>query len=89
MDWKSERSAQKTESRVPQEHEIALDSPGEDGVSESFQLLQIDVGCEHWEQEALPTGSAAWCSVSGASCLVTVFEMMECPRGPYFKDRSW
>lgn len=62
MDWKSERSAQKTESRVPQEHEIALDSPGEDGVSESFQLLQIDVGCEHWEQEALPTGSAAWCS---------------------------
>ncbi|KAM9675524.1 tRNA methyltransferase 10 homolog B isoform 3-T4 [Dama dama] len=62
MDWKSEGSAQKTESRVPQEHEIALDSPGEDGVSESFQLLQIDVGCEHWEQEALPTGSAAWCS---------------------------
>ncbi|OWK01234.1 TRMT10B [Cervus elaphus hippelaphus] len=62
MDWKSEGSAQKTESRVLQEHEIALDSPGEDGVSESFQLLQIDVGCEHWEQEALPTGSAAWCS---------------------------
>ncbi|KAB0357754.1 hypothetical protein FD754_001910 [Muntiacus muntjak] len=62
MDWKSEGSAQKTESRVPQEHEIALDSPGEDGVSESFQLLQIDVGCERWEQEALPTGSAAWCS---------------------------
>ncbi|XP_065763846.1 tRNA methyltransferase 10 homolog B isoform X1 [Muntiacus reevesi] len=62
MDWKWEGSAQKTESRAPQEHEIALDSPGEDGVSESFQLLQIDVGCERWEQEALPTGSATWCS---------------------------
>lgn len=64
MDWKLEGSAQKTESRVLQEHEITLDDPGEDGVSESFQLLQIDVGCEHWEQETLPTGSAAWCSFS-------------------------
>ncbi|MXQ89502.1 hypothetical protein E5288_WYG000930 [Bos mutus] len=62
MDWKLEGSTQKTESRVLQEHEITLDDPGEDGVSESFQLLQIDVGCEHWEQETLPTGSAAWCS---------------------------
>jgi len=81
MDWKLEGSAQKTESRVLQEHEITLDDPGEDGVSESFQLLQIDVGCEHWEQETLPTGSAAWCSVSGTSCQVTGFEMMKCPRG--------
>lgn len=89
MDWKLEGSAQKTESRVLREHEITLDSPGEDGVAESLQLLQIDVGCEQWEQEALPAGSAAWCSVSGASCLVTVFAMVECPRGPYFKDRSW
>ena len=47
------------------------------GVSESFQLLQVDVGCEHWEQEALPTGGAAWCSVSGTSCQVTGFD----PRG--------
>lgn len=62
MDWKLEGSTQKTESRVLQEHEITLDDPGEDGVSESFQLLQIDVGCEHWEQETLTTGSAAWCS---------------------------
>nr|XP_020735668.1 tRNA methyltransferase 10 homolog B isoform X2 [Odocoileus virginianus texanus] len=62
MDWKLEGSAEETESQELQEHELALDSPGEDGVSESFRLLQIDVGCEHWEQEALPTGSVAWCS---------------------------
>ncbi|KAM8801206.1 tRNA methyltransferase 10 homolog B isoform 2-T2 [Rhynchonycteris naso] len=62
MDWKLEGSAQETESHVLQEQEIILEDTGEDGISESFQLLQIDVECEHQERETLPAGSATWCS---------------------------
>lgn len=64
MDWKLEGSAQKTESHVLQEQEGFLEDTGEDGISESFQLLQIDVASELQEGETLPTGSAVWCSVS-------------------------
>ncbi|EPY78656.1 RNA (guanine-9-)-methyltransferase domain-containing protein 3 [Camelus ferus] len=63
MDWKLERSAQKTESHVLQEQEVTLEGTGEDGISESFQLLQIDVECEHQDGETLPTGNAVWCSL--------------------------
>ncbi|XP_029775723.1 tRNA methyltransferase 10 homolog B isoform X2 [Suricata suricatta] len=62
MDWKLEGSAQKTDSHVLQEQEVIREDTGEDGISESFQLLQIDVECEHREGETLPTGSAVWCS---------------------------
>ncbi|XP_057354850.1 tRNA methyltransferase 10 homolog B isoform X2 [Manis pentadactyla] len=63
MDWKLEGSAWKTESPELQEHEVILEDAGEDGISESFQLLQIDVECEHREEgETMPTGSAMWCS---------------------------
>lgn len=67
MDWKLERSTQKTESHVLQEQEVILEDTGEDGISESFQLLQIDVECEHQEGKTPPPGSAVWCSVSVAS----------------------
>ncbi|XP_027472697.1 tRNA methyltransferase 10 homolog B isoform X2 [Zalophus californianus] len=62
MDWKLEGSAQKTDSRVLQEQEVILEDTGEDSISESFRLLQIDVECEHREGETLPAGSAMWCS---------------------------
>ncbi|XP_032274148.1 tRNA methyltransferase 10 homolog B isoform X2 [Phoca vitulina] len=62
MDWKLEESAQKTDSRVLQEQEVILEDTGEDSISESFRILQIDVECEHREGETLPTGSAMWCS---------------------------
>ena len=56
-------SAQKTEAHVLQEPQVILEDAGEEGVSESFQLLQIDVECEHPERETQPTDSAMWCSV--------------------------
>uniref|UniRef100_A0A8D1REE3 tRNA (guanine(9)-N(1))-methyltransferase n=1 Tax=Sus scrofa TaxID=9823 RepID=A0A8D1REE3_PIG len=62
MDWKLERRVQKTESHVLQEEGVTPEDTGEDGISESFQLLQMDVDCEHREEETLPTGSAVWCS---------------------------
>ncbi|KAK2495069.1 hypothetical protein MC885_016501 [Smutsia gigantea] len=62
MDWKLERSARKTESTELQEQEVILEDTGEDGISESFQLLQIDMECEHREGETMPTGSVMWCS---------------------------
>ncbi|XP_007456072.1 PREDICTED: tRNA methyltransferase 10 homolog B isoform X1 [Lipotes vexillifer] len=58
MDWKLEGSAQKTESHVLQEQEVTLEDTGEDGISESFQLLQIDVECEH--REEMTTSNAVW-----------------------------
>ena len=85
MDWKLERRIQKTESHVLQEEGVTPEDTGEDGISESFQLLQMDVDCEHQEEETLPTGSAVWCSVSAASYLVMAFEMMECPRDPHMR----
>ncbi|XP_069330555.1 tRNA methyltransferase 10 homolog B isoform X3 [Eulemur rufifrons] len=62
MDWKLEGSTRKTESPVLQGHEGILEDTGANGISESFQLLQIDVECECQEGETPPTGSAAWCS---------------------------
>nr|XP_012624536.1 tRNA methyltransferase 10 homolog B isoform X1 [Microcebus murinus]XP_012624537.1 tRNA methyltransferase 10 homolog B isoform X1 [Microcebus murinus]XP_012624538.1 tRNA methyltransferase 10 homolog B isoform X1 [Microcebus murinus]XP_012624539.1 tRNA methyltransferase 10 homolog B isoform X1 [Microcebus murinus] len=62
MDWKLEGNTQKTESPVLQGHEGILEDTGANGISESFQLLQIDVECECQEGETLPTGNAAWCS---------------------------
>ncbi|XP_036852496.1 tRNA methyltransferase 10 homolog B isoform X2 [Manis javanica] len=63
MDWKLEGSAWKTESPELQEREVIVEDTGEDGISESFQLLQIDVECQHREEgETMPTGSAMWCS---------------------------
>lgn len=62
MDWKSEGSAQKTESHMLPEQEVIPEDTGEDGLSESFQLLQMDVECEPQERETLPTDSATWCS---------------------------
>lgn len=88
MDWKLEGSAWKTESPELQEREVIVEDTGEDGISESFQLLQIDVECQHREEgETMPTGSAMWCSVSAVSCPITGFEMMGCPRDPCFKVR--
>lgn len=85
MDWKLEGSPQKTESHVLQEQEVLREDTGEYGMSESFQLLQIDVECERQEGETLPTGGAVLCSVSAASCLVTGFEVMGYPRDPVLR----
>nr|XP_008506776.1 PREDICTED: tRNA methyltransferase 10 homolog B isoform X1 [Equus przewalskii] len=84
MDWKLEGSPQKTESHVLQEQEVLREDTGEYGMSESFQLLQIDVECERQEGETLPTGGAVLCSVSAASCLVTGFE-----KNVQRKQRHW
>lgn len=62
MDWRWEGSTQKTESPVLQERQVVLQDTGEDGISESLQLLQIDVECEHRGKETQPLGSAVWCS---------------------------
>ncbi|XP_022356418.1 tRNA methyltransferase 10 homolog B isoform X2 [Enhydra lutris kenyoni] len=62
MDWKLEGSAQKTDSHELQEQEVILEDTGEDSISESFRLLQIDVECEHREGDMLPTGGTVWCS---------------------------
>lgn len=61
-DWKLEGSARETDARVPQEQEAILEDTGEDSVSESFQLRQIDVECERRKGETLPAGSAVGCS---------------------------
>lgn len=66
MEWKLERSAQETQPAVLQEQEGILEGTDEDGVSESFRLLQIDVGCERQGEETPPMGNASWCSVSVA-----------------------
>ncbi|XP_037347693.1 tRNA methyltransferase 10 homolog B [Talpa occidentalis] len=62
MDWKLEESTWKTESRVLWEQEGSPGDTGEDGISESFQLLQIEVECEPQEGETQPTDPATWCS---------------------------
>ncbi|XP_004372305.1 tRNA methyltransferase 10 homolog B isoform X1 [Trichechus manatus latirostris] len=62
MDWKLEGSAWETKSHVLLGQECLLEDIGEDDVSESFQLLQIDMECESQERRSLPTGSASWCS---------------------------
>ncbi|XP_047381700.1 tRNA methyltransferase 10 homolog B isoform X2 [Sciurus carolinensis] len=62
MDWKLEGSVQTTESPELQGQEGILEDLGEDGLSESFQLLQIDVECDCQDREPLPTSSTTWCS---------------------------
>ncbi|XP_004678034.1 PREDICTED: tRNA methyltransferase 10 homolog B isoform X2 [Condylura cristata] len=62
MEWKLEESAWKTEPHVPWRQEGIPEDTGEDGISESFQLLQIDVECEPQEEETQPTNPAMWCS---------------------------
>uniref|UniRef100_A0A8D2DA96 tRNA (guanine(9)-N(1))-methyltransferase n=1 Tax=Sciurus vulgaris TaxID=55149 RepID=A0A8D2DA96_SCIVU len=62
MDWKLEGSVQRTESPELQGQEGILEDIGEDGLSESFQLLQIDVECDCQDREPLPTNSTTWCS---------------------------
>ncbi|XP_028626126.1 tRNA methyltransferase 10 homolog B [Grammomys surdaster] len=61
MDCKSEESAQGTVSQALQEPESLAEAGSEDGLSESFQLLQLDVECEH-QEETSPANSAAWSS---------------------------
>lgn len=70
MDWKLEGSPQKTESHVLQEQEVLREDTGGYGMSESFQLLQIDVECERQEGETLPTGGAVLCSVLKQFCFL-------------------
>ncbi|KAM6170417.1 tRNA methyltransferase 10 homolog B isoform 3-T3 [Rhynchocyon petersi] len=62
MDWKLEEGTWKTESRVPLGPEGILEATCEDIISESFQLLQIDVECESRERGTLATDGASWCS---------------------------
>ncbi|XP_006886923.1 PREDICTED: tRNA methyltransferase 10 homolog B isoform X1 [Elephantulus edwardii] len=62
MDWNLEGSAWKTESHGLLSQEDIIEDTGEDGISESFQLLQIDVECESRERGPLPEDGAAWCS---------------------------
>lgn len=82
MDCKLQKSAQRTESLVWPGQEGFPEDGGEDGLSESFQLLQMDVGYEHQEEEACPANSATWCSV----CAVSLRD--ECPRDLRSKGRS-
>ncbi|MEJ1276991.1 tRNA methyltransferase 10B [Cricetulus griseus] len=57
MDCKSEESAQRAESLVLQGQEGIPGDGGEDGLSEIFQLLQMDVEYEHQEDGACPANS--------------------------------
>ncbi|XP_008845900.1 tRNA methyltransferase 10 homolog B isoform X2 [Nannospalax galili] len=59
MNWRSEGSAQRTQSLESQGQECAQEDRGEDVLSESLQLLQIEVECEHQGQEDDPAGGAA------------------------------
>ncbi|XP_012882047.1 PREDICTED: tRNA methyltransferase 10 homolog B isoform X1 [Dipodomys ordii] len=62
MDGELEGRAHGRESPVLQGPEGTLEATGEDGLWESFQLLQMDMDCERQDGEGLPTGSTAWCS---------------------------
>ena len=65
MDCKLEESAQEAESLGVQGPDGSQEEGGEDGLSEIFRLLQMDVEYEHHrEEEARPANSAAWGSVS-------------------------
>lgn len=64
MDCKLEESAQKAESLGVQGPDGSQEDGGEDGLSEIFRLLQMDVEYEHLEEEARPANRAAWGSVS-------------------------
>ncbi|KAM4877060.1 tRNA methyltransferase 10 homolog B isoform 2-T2 [Thomomys bottae] len=62
MDGELEGKAHEMESPVLQGQEDTLEATGEDGLWESFQLLQMDVDFEHKDREGLSTSSTAWCS---------------------------
>lgn len=64
MDWKLEGRIHRTESPELQGQKGVLEDIGEDGLSESFQLLQIDVECDCPDREPFPTSSTTWCSFS-------------------------
>lgn len=60
MDCKLEESAQEAESLGVQGPDGSQEDGGEDGLSEIFRLLQMDVEYEHREEEARPANRAAW-----------------------------
>ncbi|CAO2580645.1 tRNA methyltransferase 10 homolog B [Lemmus lemmus] len=60
MDCKLEESAQRAESLGMQGQDGSQEDRGEDGLSEIFQLLQMDVEYEHQGEEACPANSAIW-----------------------------
>ncbi|XP_054979968.1 tRNA methyltransferase 10 homolog B isoform X2 [Sorex araneus] len=62
MDCELEDLASKTEPHVLREPDGLVWDLDEEGISESFGLLQIDVECDPQKGEALPTSSAPWCS---------------------------
>ncbi|XP_041523786.1 tRNA methyltransferase 10 homolog B isoform X2 [Microtus oregoni] len=60
MDCKLEESAQEAESPGVQGPDGSQEDGGEDGLSEIFRLLQMDVEHKHREEEARPANSTAW-----------------------------
>ncbi|KAH0503827.1 tRNA methyltransferase 10-like protein B [Microtus ochrogaster] len=60
MDCTLEESSQEAESLGVLWPDGSQEDGGEDGLSEIFQLLQMDVEHEHREEEARPANSAAW-----------------------------
>jgi hypothetical protein len=77
MNWELEGVGQGTESPVPLEQEGVIEDRSEDGLSESFQLLQMDVEYERQEGETLPIDSETWCSVSAVG-----FQSWDVPESP-------
>ncbi|KAK7825419.1 hypothetical protein U0070_012219 [Myodes glareolus] len=63
MDCQLEESAGRAESLGVRGRDGSQEEAGEDGLSEIFQLLQMDVEYEHQEEEACPANSAAWGSL--------------------------
>ncbi|XP_055461313.1 tRNA methyltransferase 10 homolog B isoform X2 [Psammomys obesus] len=62
MDCKLEESAQRTDPQALQGQEGFPEDGGEDGLSEGFRLLQMEVEYEHQEEEASPAHSEVWSS---------------------------
>ncbi|XP_006863249.1 PREDICTED: tRNA methyltransferase 10 homolog B [Chrysochloris asiatica] len=62
IDWELEGSTCKTEPHVLLGQEGIHEDAGDDGISESFQLLQIDLDCESPERRTLLTDGTTWCS---------------------------
>ncbi|XP_036034913.1 tRNA methyltransferase 10 homolog B isoform X1 [Onychomys torridus] len=55
-----EKSTRRTEPLLWQGQDGFPEDGAEDGLSESFQLLQMDVECQHQEEEACPANNATW-----------------------------
>nr|XP_021509657.1 tRNA methyltransferase 10 homolog B isoform X2 [Meriones unguiculatus] len=62
MDCKLEESGQRTDSQALQGQEGFPEDGGEDGLSEGFRLLQMEVEYEHQEGEASPAHGEVWSS---------------------------